>query len=147
MPGNKGYSLLEVLMGFLIFLIGFVGVSTILISTVKSTKFSSDLTEAVFLATNRLEALQGLPYQNASLNDTDGDGVNGLSDAGCGPADACAAKADSMQSNQGRNGMYTIYWNVAVDQPLSNSKTVNVIAVWSVKGVSQQINIRGIRTM
>ena len=42
----------------------------------------------------------------------------------------------------GKNGMYTVYWNVAVDEPLPDkTKTVNVIVEWDIKGVKRTMNM------
>jgi hypothetical protein len=44
------------------------------------------------------------------------------------------------------NDGYTIYWNVAVDEPVISSKTIRVIVTWIEKGRSKRIRLDFVKT-
>jgi hypothetical protein len=131
---SKGFSLLEVLLGITVFMIGMLGVTALNISSLKSNTFSGNMSEAVILAGDRIEQLMTLDFDDADLLDSDGDGLAGLADTG--------AAADRSDPDIGKNNMYTVYWNVAQDEPLpEKTKTVNVIVEWSIKDKKRTMNM------
>ena len=163
---SRGFSLLEVLLGVTVFMIGMVGVTALNISSLKSGAFSGNMSEATNLAASKIEELMILDYADvANMNDAggqngtdedllpdlpgnmDGDGIddNG-GNFGLGDCPGCnGAAADHTDSGVGRNGMYTVYWNIAVDEPIEDNKTINVIVEWSIKDVPRRMNIETIR--
>lgn len=132
---SRGFSLLEVLLGVTVFMIGMLGVTALNISSLKSNTFSGNMSEAVIIAGDRLEELMAIiDFEDAALADIDADGNAGLDDTG--------AAADHVDPAIGRNSMYTVYWNVEDDNPLpEKTKTVNVIVEWSIKDVKRTMNI------
>jgi len=131
---TRGFSLLEVLLGITVFMIGMLGVTALNISSLKSNTFSGNMSEAVILAGDRIEQLIALDFDDVDLNDTDGDGIAGLAHTG--------ADADRSVPNIGKNNMYTVYWNVALDEPLPDkTKTVNVIVEWDIKDKKRTMNM------
>jgi len=155
---KKGFSLLEVLLGVTVFMIGMLGVTALNISSLKSNTFSGNMSEAVILAGDRIEKLMETPF--ADLKDNDGDGTdqdindNGLDDDDPGDAaddidgklnfglDDTGADADDSDPNIGKNSIFTVYWNVAVGEPLPDkTKTVNVIVEWYIKDVKRTMNM------
>jgi hypothetical protein len=157
---SRGFSLLEVLFGVTVFMIGMLGVTALNISSLKSGAFSGNMSEATNLAASKIEELMILDYDDVdNMNDADADGTDqdptevgsdtvgggnfGLDDCpGCNTADLVA---DHTDSNVGRNDMYTVYWNIAVDEPIADNKTINVIVEWSIKDVARRMNIETIR--
>ncbi|MBU0728194.1 MAG: prepilin-type N-terminal cleavage/methylation domain-containing protein [Proteobacteria bacterium] len=71
---EKGFSILEVLLGIAIFMIGMLGVAMLQISSIKGNTFSGNISEAISIATSKLEELMARPYDDAELVDTNGDG-------------------------------------------------------------------------
>jgi len=134
-PNNaSGFSLLEVLLGITIFMIGMLGVTALNISSLKSNTFSGNMSEAVIIAGDRLERLLALEFDDPDLEDTDTDGAAGLDDIG--------ANADNSDPGIGRNDMYNVYWNVEDGNPVPDkTKTVNVIVEWSIKDVKRRMNM------
>ena len=162
---SRGFSLLEVLLGITIFMIGMLGVTALNISSLKSNTFSGNMSEAVYQAADKLEEMMATDYDDLDDID-DGDGQlgdwdnDGLDDDD--PADTDApvtykdgvlnfglddieGDADASEEGIGKNDIYMVYWNVAVDEPVPNTTTVNVIVRWRVKDVWRQINMSTIR--
>ncbi len=136
---DKGFSVLEVLLGVSVFAIGLMGVMALHMYSLKGVAFSGNLTEANAIAANQLERLM-----RADINTlVDGpspnspNGLAGLNDTG--------NAADGLATGVGTNGKYTVCWNIAPNQPANTLRTVRVHVLWSVRGTTQQISISGIR--
>jgi len=72
---NSGFSLLEVLLGITVFMIGMLGVTALNISSLKSNTFSGNLSEATSVAASKLEELMAQDFDDAAfLYDVDYDG-------------------------------------------------------------------------
>jgi len=135
---EKGFTILEVLLGVAIFMIGLLGVVALLASSVNGNAFASRLTEASGLAANQLEELLRTDFTDAALQDTDIDGLAGLHDATLGTADGAI-------EGIGRNNIYNVYWNNVADQPVAGSITIGIIVTWEEKGTQQQLRVAGVR--
>jgi len=156
MKNCRGFSLLEVLMGVTVFMIGMLGITALNISSLKSSTFSGNLSEATFIAADKLEEILAMEYDDLEDGaDGDGDGPtedtnnDGIDDQLANGAnfglDDINADADYSELGLGRNNMYDVYWNVAEKEPLENTKRVNVIVRWQIKGVWRQINMPLVR--
>jgi type IV pilus assembly protein PilV len=146
---SRGFSLLEVLLGITVFMIGMLGITALNISSLKSNTFSGNMSEAVILAGDKIEELMASDF-TLDVIDTDGDGTNqdptgvGSDTVGGGNfgLDDTGADADDSDTNVGKNGIYTVYWNVAVGEPMpEKTKQVNVIVEWSIKDVKRAMNM------
>ncbi len=73
MAGEKGFTLIEVLIGLIILAIGILAIAGMQITSIRGTSFSSNLTQASVIAQERLESLKGLPLNDASLDTGDHD--------------------------------------------------------------------------
>jgi prepilin-type N-terminal cleavage/methylation domain-containing protein len=111
--GNKGFTLIEVLITLAIFSIGILAVASMQISSTKGNASSRRITEATALAETQIERLIQLPYGHADLN----------------PAN---------NPHGGPQGAYTVNWNAAeVDldaDGTNDSKTIDVTVSWSYVG-------------
>lgn len=116
---QDGFSLLEVLIGATIFTYGALGIAALQISSIKGNSFSGNLSEATTLATNKFEELLTSTYDKTT---------------------------GGKDNAQGRNGNYIVDWKVTDDTPAKNSKEINVIVKWSVKGVSREIQLTSVRS-
>jgi type IV pilus assembly protein PilV len=65
---EKGFSLIEVLIGLIILAIGILAVAGMQITSIVGTSFSNNLTQASVIAQDRLEFLKGLPLTDVRLD-------------------------------------------------------------------------------
>lgn len=64
---KEGFTLLEVLIALLIFSIGVLGVVTMQVYAVKTNAFSNDMTKGIEAASDAIERLMFIDYDNDSL--------------------------------------------------------------------------------
>lgn len=135
-PGNrKGFSLIEVIVAIGILSVGILAVASMQGAAVKNNVFAERRTQAATWATDRVEKLMNLDWNDSLLSDTDGDGQSGLDDTDFDNNPATTDDADHIDSQ----GNYTIYWNVADNEPIENVKTLRVIVVWSNYGIQGRV--------
>lgn len=65
---QKGFTLVEVLIGLIILAIGILAIAGMQITSIRGTSFSNNLSQASVLAQNRLEFLKGLPLNDNRLD-------------------------------------------------------------------------------
>jgi type IV pilus assembly protein PilV len=133
---EAGLTLLEVVVAVGILTVGILAVATMQISAIRGNASAGKVTEATAWAADQLEKLMNLPYGHGDLQDTDGDGSGGLEDA--------TEATDDNPNPSPKVGDYSIYWNVAVDEAISASKTLNVIVTWDDHGVQKRVSIRSV---
>ncbi len=114
---NKGFSLIEVLFAIVILSIGILAMSALQVISIDNNSASGNQLSGITWAGDRIERLMALNYSDPDLDDDDNDGIGGLNDATAGTADGTDTQEDA----------YSIFWNVAVDSPIDNTKTVTVI--------------------
>jgi type IV pilus assembly protein PilV len=120
---SRGFSLLEVLLGITVFMIGMLGVTALNISSLKSNTFSGNMSEAVIIAGDKLEKLMAIDFEDGDL-----------------------AAGDHSESYVAKNNLtYTVSWNVVADEPLpEKTKTVNVAVAWDIKGITRTMSMKTI---
>lgn len=134
---RSGFTLLEVLIALFIFSIGILGVNAMQLTSIQGNGKANRITEASSVAADRIEQILSMPYDSdTNLIDDDGDGlidgadlkeqyvdVNANGNAGLNdlPPNTDVGPVPSVDGN------YQIYWNVAEDYPLVNTKTVRII--------------------
>ena len=139
---QNGFTLIEVFAAMVVFALGLMALTKLQVASIAANGFANDLSQAATLAENTMEQLMALAYTAPELLDSDQDGTtqdsnsNGIDDddegistdgvAQFGLDDATAASADHLLTNQGPNQRYTVYWNVAIDQPNINNKRIRV---------------------
>ena len=140
---QSGFTLLEVLIALAIFSFGILGVNAMQWTSIRGNGQANRITAASNLAADRIEQILNITYMpnNSDSNgiDDDGDGlvdgadakelqyvdVNGNGSAGLNDDPASADVGPVVSAD----GKYNIYWNVAVDYPLPDTKTIRVIVV------------------
>lgn len=129
---NSGFTLIEVLIAMAILTIGILSLFTMQIHSVQGNTKANRQTMESCLGSDQIEQLLAKSYNDTDLKDVDGDGTNkdldrnGVDDRGnnFGLDDVTTATADGNLFSP--DGLYTIFWNVAVDYPMSNLKTIRV---------------------
>ncbi len=139
---QRGFSLIEILIAITVFAIGILAVGKMQIAAIKGNSFANDLTKATTLAQDRMEELIGLSYTDPLNNDTNpppnGNGTAGLDDN-------TTATADHNDSNNPVDGRYNIFWNIATDHPINNTKEIRVIVRWTDRGTQKRVSITSMK--
>ena len=66
---RKGFSLIEVLIAFVILAVGLLGLAALHITAIRSNAGSNELTYATFLCQNEMERLKALPFSHTDLEE------------------------------------------------------------------------------
>jgi prepilin-type N-terminal cleavage/methylation domain-containing protein len=66
--GRKGFTLTEVLIGFVILAVGILAIASMQITSTKGGYFSNNVTRATIFAQDKLEYLKNLSYRNSDLS-------------------------------------------------------------------------------
>ena len=153
---EEGYTLVEVLVALGILGFGLMAVATMQVTAIKTNAKASGMSQGVTLAQAKAEDLMNLSYSAIVALDDDGDGTNqdadndgndddggnfGLNDTVDGGGSVIA---DDSELNV--NGRYSIYWNVAVNEPAANSSRIRVIVTWTEKGKNKRISMDFVMT-
>jgi type IV pilus modification protein PilV len=144
LPGrnDRGFTLIEALVALAVLSIGILTMYTMQTGSVRGNQRAKQITAASAWAADRMEVVNALDYDHADLGDHKNDGTgqdgnaNGIDDddegvvvdgiSNFGLDQDTAATADfSITDLPG----FTMHYNVAVDQPLENVKTIRVIVV------------------
>lgn len=129
---DKGFTLIEVLTAMVVLAIGIMALYSMQISSIQGNAKASRITTAATWNAGQMEGFIGMKYSDAPLRDTnsngtnqdpDGDGIDAVGVAGFGLDDTGAAADGSFTTADGR---YLLYWNVAVDVPMANLKTIRI---------------------
>lgn len=132
--GNRGFTLLEVLIALAILSVGLLALAQMQIAAINGNLSASKMTIATTLAQDKIEELKGLDYDDAQLADTNPFNNDNMTD----PSLPSFHPPDHEDSNNpidesgGITGLrrYTRIWNIADNTPTSGVKTVVVIVFW-----------------
>ena len=64
---ERGYTFLEVLIGVLVLAVGLLAIGGLQIASVRGNAFSHHMTQATYIAHDRLEFLKNLPFNDSKL--------------------------------------------------------------------------------
>lgn len=151
---ENAFTLVEVVTATVVLTIGIFSLYSMQLLTITTNSSANTLTEATTWANDRIELLLNGPYDctpfrvhchdlddvngDGSNQDTTGDGIdNTLPDTQFGLGNNTTITADHHAVSPG--GLYTILWNVAVDVPVPDTKTVRVIVNSQVDGVNKSV--------
>lgn len=132
---DNGFTLIEVIVALAILTVGILSVNAMQIVSVRGNNTANRLTTAATWATDRAEVLFNQEYDAPDLLDDGGGAADGLG----GLNDATAATADGNDVSP--DGEYTIFWNVAEDEPMPNLKTINVIVIRNDLGTQKTLTL------
>jgi type IV pilus assembly protein PilV len=118
LANRKGFTLIEVLVGLVILAVGLLAIAGMLLTTVKGNYFSNHLTQASYVAQDRLEYLKTLPLTHASLT-----AGTHTSQPEAGPVTISGqvfSRSYTVTVNGGlRTITYTVTWNDGRDHSVS----------------------------
>jgi type II secretory pathway pseudopilin PulG len=162
--GEKGFTILEIVIGVSIFLVGMLGVAAMEISAIRAEAFSIRLTEATLMARSTFEEMMTLSYSDTKLDDDDLSGVTAAVpdfandgdmntdknlDADSSGSPDAFDNADSTDTGEsltgvGTNGNFNIGWSVCEDCLIEDTKSVRVIVYWRIKDRFQSVDFHGL---
>ena len=117
---ESGFTLLEVLIALAIFSIGILGVAALQSGSIRGNSKARAVTDIAVVATDRLEMLRSLPYNDAAL----ADGAHVLDPE----SDRIDNNFNGLIDEDDETGPLTLQYTVATDWPLQRTKTVVVTA-------------------
>ena len=145
---QEGFTLVEILIAIAILAFGLLAVATMQVRAIKTNAIASGISQGLTLGQAKVEELMNLSYGHSDLLDPDGDGTgqdvddDGFDDDGGNFGLDDTITADGSDAN----GRYTIYWNIAVDEPVTSSKTIRVIVNWAEKGINKNVKLDFVKT-
>lgn len=112
---QDGFSLLEVLIALVILAIGLLAIAQMQITAIKGNAYGSEMTSASSLASNTIERLMGLPFNDVNLTIYN------------------AWLADNITGVEGgvNNAGYTREYQVENNTPRPGMKQITVRTVWT----------------
>ena len=117
---REGFSLIEVLIALIFSAIGLLAIASLQVTSVRGNFFSNNLMQATYVAQDRLEFLQNLPYDSSGLSqgnyDPDPAGPITISGIVFNRTYAVSDHAAGYKLIH-----YTVTWNDGVDHRISFS--------------------------
>ena len=123
MKTNKGFTLVEVLVAMAVFSVALLQLGSMQIAASQVSSAAGRLTRATALAQDKIEQLQALPYNDATLDDSTPVGQT----------------TPHTEPNPPQG--YTITWNVDADTPVAGVKTINLNIAWNNRGKPKTFNL------
>lgn len=119
---NRGFTLIEVMIGMVIFAIGILSVAAMQTGAIRGNTSANKTTRAFAWCSDRMEFLKSLPYTDASLN------------AGNYPQTLPASENDGIDNDYdglvdeaGETGQVDLTWSIT---DVGNTKLITVTATW-----------------
>jgi type IV pilus assembly protein PilV len=125
---DKGFSIIEVMIGLTVFAIGILALAKVQIVSLKGNTNSRQMTEASFLAQSRMETLTRLPY--ASLVDDES-----------GTLSSTGINADGREQLFVTGKPYQVSWNILNGNPVADMKMIRVIVNWQESGSQKTVTL------
>jgi prepilin-type N-terminal cleavage/methylation domain-containing protein len=137
LTGHEGFTLIEALVAMFILVVGILAMYTLHVTSIKGNATANQITTASEWGSGRIEQIFGMDYGDAALEDRPpSDGLAGL--------DKTDATADHTATSP--DGFYTLYWNIADDEPLPNLKTIRVIIHRNDRGQTKSVVMNYIKS-
>lgn len=154
--GQQGFTLIEIMIAVSLFAIGILAVASMQIKAIKTDSQAGRITEVAAGVEEMLERITALDYDDFFLSDTDGDGTDqDLNNNGIDDRDEVVPQPvplfnfglnDILTADHSRTiGNYTVYWNVAVNQPAKDIKTIRTIIFWTEGGMQRQTTLDSVK--
>ncbi len=138
--GQKGFTILEVLVAISILTVGLLAVASMQVSAIRGNHLSANVTCALALAEDKMEYLLGRDYNDASLQDKIAG--NSLDAIASGSVDYEELNIDETGAP---GGQYRRVWNISNNNPITNNKAITVIVTWNQN--KQKVSISSIKRL
>ncbi len=132
--GNQGFTLIEIMIAMVIFVVGMLSVAALQTSATKGNNTANRSTRAFTWCSDRMEVLLSLPYNDAGLNAGPHSEANGDFTQ---TSDGIDNDYDGQIDEAGENGVIRIMWTVADNDgvtgappPPANTKSISVTVTW-----------------
>ena len=156
---DKGFTLIEILIGMAIFAIGTLAISALQSYAVSLNANARRGLEVETIVARMVEDIRNLAWNDADgdgvidnidinednivdqlwVSDTDGDGIAGIDDVGGAAADHTVSSADWRIGHP--TDAYQFSINVAPNVVAPNTLTINIIASWNQRGSVRNYNV------
>lgn len=121
-PGQKGFTLIEVLVALMVLTFGLLAVAAMQARSVRGNAQAVQMTKAVACAEDAMEKLLKRPYHHADLQDVVNPGVIAMNCTDHVGTPSCAA--DGGPTIQ---GSCTVFWNIVDNHPVRSCKSIRVL--------------------
>lgn len=137
---QEGFTLIEVLIAVVIMAIGILSVISMQLTAIKGNLTAGNISVASGWAADQIEKIFAKPYNDDDLRDDESiSNASNNPDGATGLDDATPGTADGMTTSP--NGLATIYWNVADDLIMPNTKTIRIIVQRKDFGVTKTVTM------
>ena len=124
MQGEKGFTLVEVLVAMVVFSLAILAVGKMQIVAMQVTSAASRLTRGTTIAQDKIEQLMALPYTDDLLKD-----------------DFIEVGQVTTHTDLNPPQGYTITWRVDQDTPSAGVKTINLTVTWKNRGQPKSFSL------
>ncbi|NWH06704.1 prepilin-type N-terminal cleavage/methylation domain-containing protein [Desulfobacter latus] len=131
-PNDGGFTLIEVLIGLMIFSVGILGIGLMQLSAIRGNSVAKQLTEATVFGSDQIEQILSWSYDDGRLKST-----NNNVDT---PTNS---KADGDQADN--DDFYHAYWQITDNKPVTDSKTIDVTVFWNRKGKLKSFSLSAVK--
>ena len=138
---NTGFTLIEVLIAVAIFSIGILGVAALQSGSIKGNTTARGVTDIAVIASDRLEMLRSLPYNDPALS-TPGGPLATRDYVLAQAADRLDNDYDGNIDEDNETGALSIQYTVTNDWPLNRTKTVTVTVTHVGASVRKQVTMQ-----
>ncbi len=117
---EAGFTLVEVIIAIFLLTVGILGMASMQVMALQGNSFAGNISESNALCQYKIEELMSLPYDHADLEDLN--------------ADATPTAYTDPSPPDG----YVITWEVDADNPVPDTKEIEVKVAWIQKGQNKE---------
>ncbi|SDP19233.1 prepilin-type N-terminal cleavage/methylation domain-containing protein [Desulforhopalus singaporensis] len=139
---QDGFTLIEVVVALGVLAFGILGMIVMQYSGTKGNMTADTITTAAMLASDQIEQIFRLDYDDAIITDTSGGNVT-VALAGLDDTDSPAADYSTTTTVAG--GTYNLYVNTAENYPMPDTKTIRVIVSRLERGTIRNVTYNYIK--
>ncbi|MDX9833590.1 MAG: prepilin-type N-terminal cleavage/methylation domain-containing protein [Desulfobulbus sp.] len=149
---EAGFTLIEALIAMVVLTIGVFALYTMQVVGIRGNSLANSISTATNISSAQVEDLISRAFADKKrLVDTNGDGTNqdpdknGIDEQGGGNFGLENVDSDADYSHTTADGLYTVFYNVAVGVPLPNTKTIQVLVRDNARRMNNTVNIQYIK--